>query len=439
MGRRGFFAELQYQNQLAAKRKEQAAKAAYRASVAAQREAERAQKAAERAAAQQARATAAQQKAAEREAKRLHEEAMLAEAAARNAELATIYEEIDSILSATLGRDDFVDLNSLRVVAERPPFPREDLETPIPPPNLPVARPAPTFVPPEPPKGIDSVFGGKKKHEQLVANQRRQYETDLAAWQSEVDALPEIHSRIKKEHEKQEQERLSALGEARRQYEAECLQLEAEAEVSNRRLDELIAGIDYNVEDAIQQYVGIVLGNSVYPESFPVEHDFEFDAATKELALTVAVPAPEQVPAVKEFKFIKAKDEIAPTMLPKRDQKERYNNAVYNVALRSMHEIFEADRAGRIQTIAIRVQSVAIDPATGVEKPTIFVAAAAGREEFIKFDLAKVVPRATLDHLGATVSKSPFDLAEADLSRGFIKGLEIDGRLLFAAYITDQR
>lgn len=416
--KRGFFAELQYQNQLAVKRQEQAARAAQRASTAALREAERAQKAAERAAAQQARATAAEQKAAEREAKRLHDEAMSAEAAAKNAELAKVHDEIDSMLSATLGRDDYVDLNSLRTVAEHPPFPQKDLETPIKPPPSIWARPEPLFVEPEMPKGLGSVFGGKKKHAELVAVRRREFEANHQAWEAEVTALPAQEQRQKEQHEEQENLRLAALAEARGIYEAECAERDTAATDANRRLDELIAGIEYNVDEAIQEYVSIVLGNSVYPESFPVDHDFEYDASLKELSLTVTVPAPADLPPEKEFRYVRARDEISATMLPKKDQKERYNNAVFQVALRSLHEIFEADRAGRIQTIALQVCVDGTDPATGIKKRSVLVAVAADRERFLTFDLANVVPQATLEHLGASVSKNPFELVEVDSSTG---------------------
>ncbi len=80
--------------------------------------------------AQLARASAAEQKAAAREAKRLHEEARLAEVASLNAQLAETFDELDSILSATLDVDDFVDLEQLRVTAEHSPFTRTDLEVP---------------------------------------------------------------------------------------------------------------------------------------------------------------------------------------------------------------------------------------------------------------------------------------------------------------------
>jgi len=76
---------------------------------------------------------------------------------------------------------------------------------------------------------------------------------------------------------------------------------------------------------------------------------------------------------------------------PLKARKDRYAGAVHQVAVRILHEIFEADRGGKISP---------------------------GRETFSHFDLANVVPRATLDHLGAAVSKSPFDLTPADTSHG---------------------
>src|SRR4051794_9188741 len=116
VAKRGFFAELQHQNQVAARRREQAARAANREYAAAVRAAEQAQRNAGRPHNQALRASAAQQKEAQREARRLHEESMRAEAASRNAHLMQQYAEIDSMLSTTLEVDDFVDLEELRVV-----------------------------------------------------------------------------------------------------------------------------------------------------------------------------------------------------------------------------------------------------------------------------------------------------------------------------------
>jgi restriction system protein len=308
-----------------------------------------------------------------------------------------------------------VDLEELRTVAEHPPFARNDLEAPNTAPTPITARREPQYEEPAAPKGL---FGGKKKHAELVAQAQSTFATAHEAWQAEVAALPGRQLVQMHAHQAAEQRRLAELDEARSEYQAECDKREAKAAEANRQLDELVSGLEQNIDSAIQDYVGIVLGNTVYPESFPVAHDFEFDSQLKELSLMVLVPPPSRMPSDKEFKYVKAKDEISATSLPKNDQKERYSNAVYQVALRSLHEIFEADRAGRIKTIALSVTTEDLDPATGLERQTCLVAVAAERESFTAFDLSNVVPLATLQHLGASVSKNPFELIGIDGSQG---------------------
>jgi restriction system protein len=419
VARRGFFAEIQYQNQLAAKRREQALRAASRQQAAAIRAAEQAQRQAERARNQAERASAAQQKEAQREAHRLHDESMQADAASRNAQLVAQYEEIDSILSAILDVDDFVDLEELRSVVQHPPFARTDLEQPIPAPPPLAAPPEPTYVEPDgAPKGLGGVFGGRKHYAERVAQAQAAFAQQHAAWQEAVAQLPAAQLRQLQEHQQQEQQRVEMLNRARQDYEAECQQRESAAKNANHELDALIAGLAANNEEAVQEYVSIVLSGSVYPECFPVTREFEFDSGLRELSLDVTVPTPAEVPSAKEFKYTKAKDEITASTLSLKERKERYANAVWAVALRTMHEVFEADRGGHIQTITLSVGVDGVEAATGRSKHTSLVAVASDRESFTTFDLAKVVPLATLQHLKALVSKNPFELVEIDNAKG---------------------
>ncbi|MEA2187759.1 MAG: restriction system protein [Solirubrobacteraceae bacterium] len=414
MAKRGFFAELRHQNQLAAKRQLQAERESVRATAAAQRRAEQARGQSERARAQLARASAAQQKASESEAKRLHEESRLAEVASLNAQLAATYDEIDSILSATLAVDDYVDLEQLRVVVEHPPFTHTDLEVLTPSPVRIATPPEPEIVEPEAPKGLAGVFGGKKKHAEALAAARAAFSVTHQAWQATADAVPARQRQQAQERRGAEAQRLTRLKQARRVYRRECAERDVQAASTNQALDELIRGVQAGADSAIQEYVGIVLGNSVYPESLCVAHDFEFDSELRELVLTALVSPPAGLPSTKEYKFVKAKDEIVATALPKKDLKDRYANAVYQVALRTLHEVFEADRAAHINTIALTVATDAIDPATGLNKQTRLVAVGAERRSFVTFDLSNIVPLATLQHLGASVSKNPYDLRGID-------------------------
>jgi restriction system protein len=230
--------------------------------------------------------------------------------------------------------------------------------------------------------------------------------------------LPAAQLRQQQELQQAEEKRLTTLKMEQARYGAECQQRELATKEENQKLDTLIQGLVYGVEDAIQEYVSIMLGNSAYPESFSVEHDFTFDSSLSELALTVLVPAPQIIPSVKEYKYAKAKDEITTTSLTLKDQKDRYLNAVTQVALRSLHEIFESDHAGRIATITLTVACEAVNAATGLQQRTPMVGVATDRTTFTSSDLSNVVPLATLKHLGALVSTNPYDLIPIDTSKG---------------------
>ena len=108
--KRGFFAELQYQSQQAEKRRRQQAAIAYRAHLAAQKEAERSRMAAERARTAAGVAVDRELAQLKKEEARLNVESQIAEVEARNAKLAQMFEEIDGILAAALGVDDYVNL-----------------------------------------------------------------------------------------------------------------------------------------------------------------------------------------------------------------------------------------------------------------------------------------------------------------------------------------
>lgn len=413
MARRGFFAEIQHQSKVAAREAERERAAQVRQHAAAVREAERAHKASQRAAAQAQRASEAERKRLEKEARDAHVASMQATVEEKNTELAEIYDEIDSLLAATLDIDNYVDLEQLRQTVEHPPFSRTDLEQPIPPPP-PIPEPSePNYTEPPPPAGL---FNRKKKHAEEISAAQATYSRAHQAWQADMAALPARRQAVADEHARAEAERVRSLEEARAAYAADCEAREAEVTAQNVELDTLIANLGYGTTDAVEEYLSIVLSNSVYPDHFPVRHEFTFDPSSAELSLRCLIPGPAEVPAIKAYKYTKSTDEITETAMSQKAAKERYAGAVHQAALRTLHEVFEAERRGLIKSISLEVGTETIDPATGIEGYVPFVAVAAERDSFMAFDLSEVVPASTLDHLGAAVSKNPLGLVPADVS-----------------------
>lgn len=318
--------------------------AAYRAQQAAIRERERLTRQFERAQKAAEAADVRERVRREKEAAAAHVEAQLAEVAARNAQLARVYDDIDSMLAFTLDIDDFVDLESLKVEVQHPAFDPGPIGT-VTPPVPEVSYPTePTFIEPDKPRGL---FGTKRKHTELIEQAQAEHRRTVEHWIAHKQQLDAEHASLVAHRDEVEAKRLQEFGELKAQYEAECAQREADATARNDELAKLINDFAFDVGSAIEEYVSIALSYSVYPEAFPVEHDYHFDLASRELTLSVTVPPPTDMPFVKEWRYVKAKDEIVSSSLPTTAQKNRYASAVAQVAVRSLQRYSRQTAAGK--------------------------------------------------------------------------------------------
>ncbi|WP_030485202.1 hypothetical protein [Nocardioides aequoreus] len=414
--KRGFWAEIQHQAAVAERERQRALAAAEREANRQVREAEQRRARAERARVAAIKLQGREKAAAEREAKRLHAEAQQLIVEARNAKVEADLADIDSVLQSTLEVDDHVDLEALRIEAVHPSF-NSRFQAPIPAPPRLTPPPAPELDEPAAPTGIGGLFG-KKKHAVAVEEARAEHARALQLWQGEVDALPGQQQQLDDAHASAEAERMASLAAARQVYDEECRARQDDVDARNARLDALIAAYDAGDQAAVEEYFSIVFGNSVYPETLSIEIDQTYLPEDRELEIALSLPTPADVPAVRAYKYTKAKDEITQTALTQKEQRERYNNLVHEIVLRTLHEVWESDRHGHVETINLKAGVGHIDPATGRETTTPLVAVAADRATFTEIDLARVTPAETLKHLAAVVSKNPFALTPIVMNDG---------------------
>lgn len=361
-----------------------------------------------------------EKKSLEKEAKLAHVAYREAEVDALNLEIEEIAEDFSTLLESTLDVDDFVDLESLRQTVVHPPFHRFDLESPLPPPlKGQLLQEEPQLKNIAPPKLLVTLLG-EGWREKKLNEAKRKHEKRYQRWRRKNASVLAEYERKVQEREGNELKRVRELEVAQKLYQQQCDERELLVEKQNEELDGLIANLGYGTKDAIEEYISIVLFNSQYPEHFKVNYDYEFNGADAELLLNVLIPRPDSLNSIKSYKYLKTKDEIARSSLSQKAQKDRYLSIVCQVTLRTVHEVFEADRRGIIQTISIQVGTQGPDPATGQEKFLPFSALGTSRETFLEIELANVVPQLTLEHLGATVSKKPFELIAID-PRGISK------------------
>lgn len=287
-------------------------------------------------------------KAWEKEVKAAHIKSQEAEVDLMNAQINDMFNELDFLLEATINVDDYIDLKTLLKPEATTLFDRPELEKAAPPPPSPRLPNEPKYREPPQPKGF---FGKKKKLAAAIQSETEVHTAAQKKWWEIITKLQEGHKADLEKHAESEALRVEALA-------AEKTRFLSEIETHNASVESFITNLSYGDADAIQEYIALVVENSSYPDHFPVRHDFSFDPSTAELNMQVSIPSPNEFPSVKSYKYVKASDEIKAIDLSAAEQKRRYCSAIHQVAIRSLHEIFEADRRDLIQTISLQVGTI---------------------------------------------------------------------------------
>jgi len=344
-----------------------------RANAAAQREAMRARAAYERASAADA-----------KERKRLYEESRAAEATALTDAGDEALDILSTLLAATLSVDDHIDFDSLKQPAILPTWGRSDLETSSVPPVW------AQFAPPEP-AGAAKVFG-KAKHEQAIAAARTAFEL------------------AQREDAAREAARVAEWTRVRGLFDEAVRAAHAKAAAQHTEVDAFRAEFEAGEPDAVVSYFDLVLQRSTYPEGFPQGFRIAFVPGSRQLVIEYELPGAAIVPAVKLYKYVKASDSITETARPLAQIRAAYASVVAQVTLRTIHEVFEADRGRNVDTVVFNGVVDTIDPGSGKNIRPCVVTVRTTRDVFAELDLARVDPLACLKHLSAAVSASPAEL-----------------------------
>jgi restriction system protein len=356
-----------------------------------QREAARAQaaqvraQAATRRAAERAHAAYLRAQAAdEKERKRLYAESRAAEVAAMNDDLEAEVAALQGLLEATLEVNDRISFSSLKKPAVVLPWRHAELERPEPP-------PAPETFRPVQPTGLSKMFG-KGKYEQALEEGRLRYESAV------------------QEHRAREQWRTAALTKARAEWQAASDAANAEVQRQHAEVEAFEADYRRGVQEAVTTYCSMVLEASQYPKGFPQEFRLAYVPESRQAVIEYELPTVAVVPAVKAHKYAKISDAITESPRPPTQIKALYASAVAQVAIRTVHELLEADSGGHIDTVVFNGVVDTTDPGSGRRVRPCLVTLRTTRDVFTTLDLAHVEPMACLKHLSAGVSKSPSEL-----------------------------
>ena len=304
--------------------------------------------------------------------------------------------ELGTILAQTLTVNDEVDWEAIKVEPNLP-------ERPIPPtlPKEPVRKDV-RLRDPSIHMGFFARITGKKRrtHEKAIADFERElsmaehsYENEMARHRARVDEW-------NAEYERQ-------MSQYQRAVEAQL----TEVETHNLKIDDLREAWRNGNPEAVIEHACLVLDASVYPAWLNTSYQVQYDASEKLIKLQFLLPSPEVVNIPKAVSFVKTTGELRPTDRPKKECQEYYDKLCYQIALRTVHELFEADTAQNISHILFNGVVDGIDPATGREVSTTIMSAIFEKEKFVEVNLRRVDPKACFKSFNGVSATSLAGLA----------------------------
>src|SRR5208337_106304 len=156
--------------------------------------------------------------------------------------------------------------------------------------------------------------------------------------------------------------------------------------------------------DSIIEYCDMVLNNSEYPETFPKNFELEYNPDNKILIIEYELPSFECLPQIKEVKYIATRNELKETPIPESQLQKMFDEAMYKITLKTIHELFEADVVNAIEAISFNGWVKTINKATGKKENNCILSIQVKKNIFLEIDLSNVDPKTCFKNLKGVAS-----------------------------------
>ncbi|MCM3124425.1 MULTISPECIES: restriction endonuclease [unclassified Mesobacillus] len=300
-------------------------------------------------------------------------------------------ELIDNILLSTLGVDDKIDWDSLKDNSEfmdsKPKSPKK--------PSYPSEPDKKRY---EPKFGLmDRILSSSKQKK--INESNKLYEEALSEWRKKTDELTEQYEKGVSDFE----EKLKKWEERKETFERE--QKERNDEIEKKKKQYMTGE-----SEAVIDYCDMVLSNSIYPDYFPQEFDVDYNPVNRTLIVEYNLPDITDLPTLKEVKYVATKDVFKESFITDAAARKMYDKLLYDITLRSIHELFEADVIDAIDSIVFNGWVNTINKATGKNEDICILSIQTNKEEFEEINLAAVDSKSCFKNLKGIGSSKLFSL-----------------------------
>jgi restriction system protein len=241
---------------------------------------------------------------------------------------------------------------------------------------------------PREPKREDREFSVKENLSQWLISgfSKRQldakFENAHREWTNEKTAIESENAEVKRKYEQQ-------LAD----WEKQGSEFYERQKANNLQVETAMENYRSGVPDAIVFHSQNVLTNSEYSVAFPKEMRLEYQPHSKLLGVDYRLPAPDDLPQVKEVKYVQSQDEIVEVYVSEKEQVRLYDDLLYQVVLRSLYELLASDEIGAIESTVFNGWVRSVDKGTGNETNACILSVQVANKDFLALNLGRVDPK----------------------------------------------
>lgn len=245
--------------------------------------------------------------------------------------------------------------------------------------------------------GLDRLLVRRRKRKEAEAE--TELEGARSRWRSDCEIVDHKNQQAEAEYQKQ----LKDWKEQRAEHKVSQSKQHAE-------IDQLEAQYRTSDASAVEFFCLEALSHSPYSQTFPQKCTMSFDSASGVLILDYDLPNKADLPNLKEVKYIATRNQIQEVPTSDAWLNRTYDEVLYQIALRSLHELFSADTSAVLKSIVFNGWVHSIDRATGAETYGCILSLQANRDEFLEINLSQVDPKACFRRLKGVASSKLSEL-----------------------------
>lgn len=161
----------------------------------------------------------------------------------------------------------------------------------------------------------------------------------------------------------------------------------------NQEIDLLKTKYFEKEKRAIISYYSKILDSIEYDRNFHKSINIDFNIENKILIIEYLLPSIEQFPNVKEFRYIKTRNEFKEINFSQRELNNLYDDIIYRIVLDLISLSFSIDLINSVKSIVFNGWSNSINKATGLYNKACILSVVCDKLEFLKINLSEVEPK----------------------------------------------